>query len=275
MTGFELAENPLWDSEKRCVYWTDISAGKIYHYELATQQCSVIYTGSPVGGFTIQSDGRLLLFRTNDIAVLEPDGNVKVLRQFTHESMQRFNDVIADPEGRVFAGTFGEHPGCGLYRVDLDGAITHMFSGTGCSNGMGFSPDLKTFYWTCSTTRQILRFVYDETSGALTERKLFYQTTVDEGFPDGLAVDSEGNVWSARWRGASVVRHAADGTVLEILRFPRLNVTSICFGGDNLDQIFVTSAKESAAGAAKLGALFETSVQFRGSNPFKSRIALS
>ena len=272
-TGFELAENPLWDSEKRCVYWTDITAGKIHRYDLSTEKCSVIYTGSPVGGFTIQCDGRLLLFRTDDIASLQPDGNAKVLRKFSHESMQRFNDVIADPEGRVFAGTFGDHPGCGLYRVDLDGTITQMFSGTGCSNGMGFSPDLQTFYWTCSTTRQILRFAYDRSSGSLTGRKLFYQTTPDEGIPDGLAVDSEGNVWSARWGGASVVRHASDGTVLAVLRYPRLNVTSICFGGENLDQIFVTSAKESAAGAATSGALFKTIVQFQGSNEFKSRIS--
>jgi sugar lactone lactonase YvrE len=212
--------------------------------------------------------------RSNDIALLQADGSVKVVRKFSHESMQRFNDVIADPEGRVFAGTYGEHPGCGLYRVDLDGTITHMFSGTGCSNGMGFSPDLKTFYWTCSTTRQILSFDYDRTSGALANRKLFYQTTSEEGFPDGLAVDSKGNIWSARWRGSCVVRHAADATVLNILRFPRLNVTSICFGGENLDEIFVTSAKETADAATTLGALFKTSVQFQGSKEFRSRISM-
>ena len=81
--------------------------------------------------------------------------------------MKRFNDVIADPSGRVFAGTIGEHPKGGLYRLDLDGTITKMFDGTGCSNGMGFSPDTKTFYWTCSTTRRIFQFDFDAESGAL------------------------------------------------------------------------------------------------------------
>lgn len=272
-TGFELAENPLWDSEKRCVYWTDITAGKIHSYEPATKQQRVIYSGPSVGGFTIQRDGRLLLFRTDDIALLQPDGSAKILQKFSHPSMARFNDVIADPEGRVFAGTMGEHPGCGLYRVDPDGTITHLFFGTGCSNGMGFSPDRKTFYWTCTSTQRIFRFAYDQSSGELTNRELFHQATPEAGLPDGMAVDTKGNVWSARWGGSSVLRHAPDGKILETFHFPRLNITSLCFGGEKLDEIFVTSAQQSPGGISQSGALFQTRVPFRGTNPFRSRIA--
>jgi len=98
----ELAENPLWHSDDRSVYWTDIPAGKIYRFDDSTQKYRVIYEGEPVGGFTFQQDGSLLLFRVKDVAHLQLDERVSSFRQFSEDGMDRFNDVIADPEGRVF-----------------------------------------------------------------------------------------------------------------------------------------------------------------------------
>lgn len=272
--GCELGENPLWHPGQRCVYWTDIPAGKIHCFDYATQSSRVVYQGPPVGGFTLQEDDSLLLFRVADIACLNPDGRVATIRKFSDRGMERFNDVIADPEGRVFAGTIGQHPQCGVYRVDRDGTITKLFSGTGCSNGMGFSPDLKTFYWTCSTTRHIYHFDYDRSSGELGNRRSFYQGTVSEGIPDGLTVDTEGFIWSARWGGASLVRHAPDGKVVDSLALPVTNITSACFGGENLDQLFVTSAREPGENSDSAGALFQLSPGVRGPGEFRSRLAL-
>jgi sugar lactone lactonase YvrE len=270
----ELAENPLWHPDDRSVYWTDIPAGRIYRFDHSTQKYRVIYEGDPVGGFTFQQDGSLLLFRVNDVAHLQLDERVSSFRQFSEDGMDRFNDVIADPEGRVFAGTFGQHPKCGLYRVDVDGTITKLFSGTGCSNGMGFSPDLKTFYWTCSTTRHIFQFDYDRASGAIENRKVFYHATASEGIPDGLAVDSEGCVWSARWGMASVVRHGTDGKVLDSIRLPVTNITSVCFGGENLDLLFITSAQEAGGNNESAGSLFQIRLNTRGTSEFRSRVVL-
>jgi len=268
----ELAENPLWHPEERSVYWTDIPAGKIFRLDIISRKYEIIYRGEPVGGFTLQQNGDLLLFRVSDIALLSPDGRVSVLRRFSDKGMHRFNDVIADPEGRVFAGTMGDRLHGGLYRVDLDGTITKLFCGTDCSNGMGFSPDLKTFYWTCSTTRKILHFDYSRDSGAINRRRIFHRAKENEGIPDGLAVDAEGCIWSARWAGGSVVRHGLDGKVLDRIRFPAANITSLCFGGENLDQLFVTAAKNSDEESALVSALFQTSIDLRGMNKFRSRI---
>lgn len=269
-THCELGENPLWDAQTQCVYWTDITAGKIYSLEISTGQHRIIYQGEPVGGFTIQESGDLLLFRGNDLALLHPNGETTALRKFSEEGMERFNDVIADPDGRVFAGTIGTHPRCGLYRFNLDGRIAKLFSGTGCSNGMGFSPDFKTFYWTCSTTRQIFQFDYTPSTGEITGRRLFYKTV--DNVPDGLTVDAEGCVWSARWGGSSVVRHAPDGTPIERIEFPAKNVTSVCFGGEHLNQLFVTSAKRDSVHLPHAGALFQTEVAAKGKLGFKSKV---
>ncbi len=268
----ELAENPLWHEETHSIFWTDITAGKIFHLHAATRQCEMIYHGEPVGGFTFQENGELLLFRVTDLAHLTLDGKERPFRKYSDDGMIRFNDVIAAPDGGVFAGTIGKtKESGGLYRVEVDGSIRKLFSGTGCSNGMGFSPDLKVFYWTNSTTREIFQFDYDSETGSISHRRLFYRTTPDEGVPDGLTVDAEGWVWSARWGGASIVRHAKNGGVMERIKLPETNITSVCFGGENLNRFFITAARFDEKSPA-VTALFELDVSIRGKREFRSRI---
>ncbi|MEQ1850074.1 MAG: SMP-30/gluconolactonase/LRE family protein [Chthoniobacteraceae bacterium] len=269
----ELGENPLWRPEDGCLYWTDITGGKVHRFHLATKEHRVIYSGETVGGFTFQKDGNLLLFRVRDIAVLRKDGRVAVARAFSDEGMERFNDVIADPEGRVFAGTIGTTATSGgLYRVDRDGAITLLFRGTGCSNGMGFSPDLKTFYWTCSTRRRIYAFDYKRETGTLSGERVIYEAGADEGIPDGLTVDANGHLWSARWDGFAVVHHAPDGSVIEKFPFPVAKVSSLCLGGPDLGQFFVTTAGGKAGDPGEDGAVYQWSAGVRGRAEFQSRI---
>jgi len=269
----ELAENPLWDPEHNCVYWTDITAGKLFSLDLDSGQHRLIYQGPTVGGFTLQQDGALLLFRVDDIALLQRNGSVSVEQKVADGGMERFNDVIADPDGRVFAGTIGKtDQSGGLYRLERCGTLRKLLSGTGCSNGMGFSLDMRTFYWTCSTTRRIFQFDYDRSTGELSERRLFYAASPGEGIPDGLAVDAEGCIWSARWGGGSIIRHAPDGSVIRSISFPAPNVTSLCFTGKNLDRIVVTSAKQAEVPCS--GFLFQTKPHARGSKQFRSGLEL-
>jgi|ERR1044071_5845876 D-xylonolactonase len=269
----ELAENPMWDHEHNCVYWTDITAGKMFSLDLSSGVHRLIYQGPTVGGFTIQQDGALLLFRVDDIALLQDHGSVSVRQKVTDDGMARFNDVIADPEGRVFAGTIGKtDQSGGVYRLERSGTLTKLFSGTGCSNGMGFSPDTSKFYWTCSTTRRIFEFDYDQSTGELGHRSVFYEASHGEGIPDGLAVDAEGYIWSARWDGGSIIRHAPDGPVITSISFPAPKVTSLCFAGDNLDRMIVTSARQAEFPSS--GFLFQTKAPVRGLKEFRSALGL-
>jgi D-xylono/L-arabinono-1,4-lactonase len=269
----ELGENPLWRPEDGSLYWTDITGGMVHRFHLATKEHRVIYSGEIVGGFTFQENGDLLLFRVTDLALLREDGRVEVARTFADDGVERFNDVIADPEGRVFAGTIGTtSTSGGLYRVDHDGSITLLFRGTGCSNGMGFSPDLKTFYWTCSTRQRIYAFDYDRATGRLAGERVLYQAGAEEGIPDGMTVDSNGHLWSARWDGFAVVHHAPDGSVVEKFPFPVAKISSLCFGGTNLDQFFVTTAGGMAGDRGEDGAVYQWSAGVCGRAEFKSRI---
>jgi D-xylono/L-arabinono-1,4-lactonase len=269
----ELGEGPVWDAEKERVCWTDISAGKIHSFHPASGRHEIIYEGEPVGGFTLQEDGGWLLFRVADIARWQPDGEVTVAHPFAASGMTRFNDVIADPRGRVFAGTIGKTTDSGgLYRVDVRGNVTELFTGTGCANGMGFSPDHQTFYWTCSTTRRLFEFAYDVETGELGGQELLYQAAAGEGVPDGLAVDAEGCLWSARWDGHGIVRHGPDGKVVARLELPVAKVTSLCFGGTNLNQLFITTAGGRTGSNTHEGALFQMPAPAAGMKKFKSRV---
>jgi len=272
----ELGENPLWNPLNSCVYWTDITGGKVHRWNPEHRTHDVVYSDGAVGGFTLQRNGELLLFRAGDIATLKGDGWVEVLVHFKDEGMERFNDVIADPEGRVLAGTIGTTAESGgLYRVDRDGKITRLFRGTGCSNGMGFAPDLRTFYWTCSTSRRIHAFDYVQATGELSGQRVLYQATESEGIPDGMTVDREGHLWSARWDGWAVVHHAPDGRVIETIRFPVAKVSSVCFGGLKLDRLYATTAGGKPGAQTEDGALYELVTATRGAPEFTSRILIN
>ena len=269
----ELAENPLWHVQDGCLHWTDIIAGKIHRFHPESGKHEVIYCGVTVGGFTFQANGDLLLFRVKDIALLRPGGAIEIVREFGDEGAERFNDVIADPEGRVFAGTIGRTATSGgLWRVDTDGTMTLLFRGTGCSNGMGFSPDLTKFYWTCSTRRRICEFDYDRATGRLSGERVLYQAEADEGIPDGMTVDRNGHIWSARWDGYAVVHHAVDGTVIGRIPFPVGKITSLSFGGPKLDQFFVTSAGGKSGSDTEDGSVYQFPAGVAGQPEFKSRI---
>jgi len=271
----ELAENPLWHAEKNCVYWTDITAGKLHRFQFASGWHEVIYAGPMVGGFTLQANGELLLFRENDIAMLHTGNIVDVAFKFNDDGATRFNDVIADPEGRVFAGTIGRNETSGgLYRMDRDGKLTLLFRGTGVSNGMGFSPDLQTFYWTCSTRRCIFAFDYDRATGGLSGERVFYQATEEEGIPDGMTVDTNGHVWSARWDGFAIMHHEPNGRIMEKFSLPVAKVSSLCFAGPELDEFFITTAGGGYGVQGEDGTTYRWKPGVKGRPEFRSRVRL-
>lgn len=242
----KLCENPYWDARSQSLYWTDIPAGHLYRHDWASRETKRIYEGPLVGGFTMQEDGALLLFRERDIALFHPGAVVaQPVRSFEHGGSTRFNDVIAAPGGRIFAGTIGRTSDSGgLFRVECDGSIRQVFGGTGCANGLGFSPALDVLYWVCSTRRKIFAFPYNASSGALGEPRVFHENLEGEGIPDGLTVDGEGNVYSIRWEAGShaLAVFAPDGKLLHEQVIEAKATTSLCFCGPDLRRIAVTSA---------------------------------
>ena len=271
-------EGPMWHPMGKRVYWVDIPAGRMFRFDPATARHEQCYQGEQIGGFTVQADGALCLFMAHGAVRIWRDGFVRtILEEIPDEVTTRFNDVIADPMGRVFCGTMPTKERLGrLYRLDPDGVLTLLLEGIGCSNGMGFTPDGKHMYYTDSTRHEIYLFDYDAPSGAIANQRLFVRTPSDQGLPDGMTVDAEWYVWSARWDGGCLVRYAPEGREVMRVRFPARKVSSVVFGGDNCTDMYVTTAggnkKEQEGSGA--GALFRLNLGIQGVPEFLSRIGL-
>ena len=275
----ECGENPLWHPLEKKLYWVDIIKGRIFRYDPATGKHEMCYEDVPVGGFTIQKDGSLLLFRTKGEVVLwRNEKTITVIKEIPEERELRFNDVMADTEGRVFCGTYSGRgiPGR-LYRLDTDGSITKILDNIGCSNGMGFTLDHKQMYYTDSVARKIYIFDYDRKTGVISNQRVFVDVPAAEpGVPDGMTVDAEGYIWSARWDGWSLVRYNQQGVEDRRIRFPAGQVSSVIFGGNDYSDIYVTTAGASnkAKNGPGAGALYRLRLGIKGLPEFFSNIKI-
>ncbi len=276
----QTGEGPLWHEDEGVLYWLDIPAGRLYRYDPASGRNEVAYQHDEmIGGFTIQADGSLLLFCSRGAILHWHDGSIQTLSaEIPAEREGRFNDVIADPEGRVFCGTMPRPKRLArLYRLDRDGSLTEIFGDIGLSNGMGFSPDLRTFYHTDTGHRCIYRLDYDRATGNVTNRAVLVKTPPDEGAPDGMAVAADGTIWSARWGGRALFHYDAAGQLLGSVPFPVQKVSSVTFGGPDYAVAYVTTACGEGGSRGDeeghhAGSLFRVDLSTRGTAPFRSRI---
>lgn len=271
-----IGENPLWHPIEERLYWTDIPTGRMFRYNPTAGEHEQFYQGQIVGGFTIQAEGTLLLFMARGAVKVWRNGElIGVLEEIPDERDSRFNDVIADPEGRVFCGTMPTEDRLGrLYQLHTDGELIKLLDGIGTSNGMGFTPDRKCMYYTDSSKRAIYVFDYDQNSGIISNQNTFIVVPEGEGVPDGMTVDAEGYLWSARWGGGCLVRYSPDGSEERRIHFPVKNISSVTFGGKDYTDIYVTTAggnnrKEEGASA---GALFRINLGIKGVPEFFSRV---
>ncbi len=271
-----LAEGPIFVEAENAVYFVDIMAGELHRYDLGSGAHEVVWSGPMIGGFTVQEDGALLLFMDKGAIMSWKKG---VETNFYHclpdELDTRFNDVAADPMGRVFCGTMGTKKRDGrLYRLDLDMSIHPVLEGVGCSNGIGFSPDRKTMYHTDSSHRTIYSFDYQEATGEISNRQDFFVLPDPIGVPDGMTVDVNGEIWSGIWDGGCLLHISAEGKELERIEVEARKVSCATFGGPNYATLFLTTAggdKKPEEGPVA-GELLRLDVGVHGVPEFKSRI---
>src|SRR5215208_5781875 len=168
-------EGPLWNPFDQQLYWTDIPRGRVYRYNPTTRQHELAFQGAVVGGFTIQEDSSLLLFMERGRVQRWHDGRLTtIVDSLPAEHDTRFNDVIADPRGRVFCGTMpGESHPARLYRLERDGSVTLVLKRLGQANGMGFTPDATGLYLTDTKAGTITRYRYHEQTGNMSDPVVF------------------------------------------------------------------------------------------------------
>ncbi len=243
-----LGEGPLWDAEQERLYFIDSFDGRVFRTTVDGRELRAWDVPGKIGSMALRKDGQgaivslqngfhALDFRTGDCDLVhdpEPD-----------RPANRINDGKVDRRGRFFAGsmdTMEEGPSGALYRLDPDFSVHTVDTGIICSNGPCFAPDDRTFYFADTWTGEIWAYDYDIETGSATNRRTFVSVDTSRGgAADGSTIDAEGCLWNALVYDGRLVRYAPDGNVERIIDMPVKKVTSVMFGGPNLDILFVTS----------------------------------
>lgn len=262
----QLGETPLWCDRTQRLWWLDIEQPKLQSYDPATGAHEVIalpgvYAGSQA---LTKSGGRVVAI---DLDLQRLDVQSGALAPFATVETgidNRLNDGRVDARGRLWVATMDNQlhrPNGGLYRVDPDGSVTKHALDVIVGNGIAFSPDGRTLYFT--DTRRYTSYAYDLDldDGVITNRRVFADYAATGDRPDGACVDVDGCLWAAFFAGGRIVRYRPDGTIDRTIALPVTNPTCLCFGGAGLKTLFVTSAtkfltQEQRAREPLAGALF-------------------
>jgi sugar lactone lactonase YvrE len=278
--GADLGEAPIWDGRAREVIWVDITRGLVHRFDPATGSDVATDVGRPLGAAAPTSSGRLALATNDGFMLLDPgSGRLELLAELEPEGPRTvMNDGKCDRSGRFWAGTKdpeGRRPLGSLYRLDADRSLARVLTGVTNSNGLDWSPDGRTMYYIDSSTYGIDVLDLEPGTGSVSRRRRLVEFPSRWGLPDGMTVDEESCLWVAFWRGAAVRRLAPDGSVIAQVEFPVSQVTSCAFGGEDLTDLYVTTARNGLSDAElrrqpHAGGLFRLRPGVRGlpSTPF-------
>ena len=242
----QIGEGPFWHPDRRLLYWLDIPTGRLFQHDpVVGGHTLALKDDDPIGAALVQADGAILLLQTAGRIRRWADGYLTtLLDEIPGHGTHRFNDAIAAPEGRIYAGLMvpGHDGRDALYRIDPDHSVKRVLDGIGRTNGLAFSADAGFLYYTDTHRHEIYRFDYDRSSGRLSGQEVLVRTPDDCGSPDGLTVDADGYLWSAMWGGGCVLRFRPDGRLDARIDLPTPRVTSVAFGGPGLATLFITTA---------------------------------
>jgi xylono-1,5-lactonase len=245
-TGYGLIEGPVWDPAKG-LYFSDVLGGGIHLLDRTDKVSLAVPKRRGVGGMALHADGGLVAGGRDIVHVSLADHGMKVLLdRETARNATGFNDLATDAKGRIYVGSLaysvfkGEEmrPG-NLYLIDLDGSARAVADGVLLTNGLGFSPDGRLLYH-CDARRELVR-VYDVGDDGSVGHWRAFAATGPGSVPDGLKVAADGSVWVADAHGGRVAVFGADGRHRRDIPVPRPMVTSLCFGGDDLKDLYVVT----------------------------------
>ncbi len=249
-TGYGLLEGPRTDARNR-LYYSDIRGGGVFRRNPDGRIETLIPDRKSVGGIALNTNGGLIVTGTSLAQWDEKTGQLKDLfSEWNGKPLFGLNDLTIDDQGSIWAGTFGcdinqfdfksTPPPGSLFRIDPSGKVTHLWEGVEVTNGLGFSADRKLLYHSDSTTRAV--WAHDvHADRTVSSRQLFAK--LPEGMPDGLTIDIEGGVWVAVVAGpGEIVRFKKDGTLDRRIKVPAKTVTSLAFGGPDMQDLYVVTA---------------------------------
>lgn len=243
-----LGEAPFWSVDEGVLYWVDIDGKTVFRYQPGNAGKQTYVLDYEIGCIIPRRNGGFVAGLDRGLAFLSSDLSKTEFFASPEEDLPdtRFNDGKCDRRGRFWVASADRNevaPLAALYCLNGSGRLIRALSQVVVGNGMGWSPDNRTMYFTDTGIGTIFAFDYDIETGASENKRVFVEVDQQDGLPDGLTVDVEGYVWSAHWAGSRITRYAPDGGIDRVIDMPVPNVTSLAFGGSGLDRLFVTTAR--------------------------------
>ncbi|WP_338532903.1 SMP-30/gluconolactonase/LRE family protein [Paenibacillus peoriae] len=267
----KLGEGPSWDQRFQRLFWVDIEGFQLHIYDPSTCTDHTIEVGEHIGAVVPYLKNKVIVALISGLYCLDIETGAKVLIHDPEEGKlgNRFNDGKCDPTGRFLAGTMslnGEHAQGALYSLSTKGNVSLLVDKASISNGLAWSADHRTMYYIDTPTLEVVSFDYDVAQGTIRNKQLVARLDESEGYPDGMTIDAEGMLWVARWGGKRVSRiHPAHGEVIAEVSLPVNCVTSCAFGGEHLDELYITTAQDNDSADQPLaGGLFMVKTGVRG-----------
>ncbi|MGI9276522.1 MAG: SMP-30/gluconolactonase/LRE family protein [Endozoicomonas sp.] len=265
--GALLGECPRWHDETAALYWVDSTGPSLNAWQPVTGRIRSLALAEEIGSFAFrQSGGMVAAMRSGFVFIDSIESGVitPIVDPETDKPHNRLNDGRCDAAGRFWAGSIyppKDRADAWIYSLDGQLECRQMAGPVMTSNGIAFSPDNTTFYYSDSPERSIYACEFDLESGSLASRRVFHRFAPGEGRPDGCAVDVDGCYWVALFAGGKVVRLSPGGIVLEEVEIPAKYPTMVAFGGVDNSTIFVTTCRQACSEAELLeypdsGAIF-------------------
>ncbi|MGE0884533.1 MAG: SMP-30/gluconolactonase/LRE family protein [Blastocatellales bacterium] len=270
-----LGEGPWWNSKTQQLYWVDIEGCAFHVFDPSTGNDRKIDVGQMIGCCVGRKSGGIVLALQHGFYSLDlqTEKLTPLVDPEAHLPENRFNDGKCDSRGRLWAGTTRiahDQPDGFLYRLDPDLNVHRKLDDVWISNGLAWSSDDRTMFYIDSPTSEVVAFDFDAASGEIGNERLVIEIPEGGGSPDGMTIDQEGMLWIALWDGWRVIRvNPGEGEIIDEVKLPVARPTSCCFGGANLDELYITTAStrmpaEELAKQPLAGGLFRAKPGVRG-----------
>ncbi len=252
-----LGEGAIWNPTTQQLYWVDIEGKKLYIFDPANRYNREILLNQRIGTVVPTTTGQVVVALQNGIFLLDMESEQLTFITNPEENVagMRFNDGKCDPAGRLWVGSMGleEEQGKGsLYRINNNGDTKKMVAAVTISNGIIWSSDHTTMYYIDTPTYEVRAFDYNNETGEIRSPRIIITILASLGFPDGMTIDEEGMLWIAIWNGGIVGRwNPETGELLQTIQLPAHNITSCAFGNENLDVLYITTARKGLTDAQK------------------------
>ena len=246
----QLGEGAIWHPIDKKLYWVDIEGKLLHVFDPISQKDKAYDTDERIGTVVPVKSGGVLLALENGISHFDLEsGQMKfIIDPEKDKPNNRFNDGKCDPLGNFWVGSMplDEKDAVGyVYKISPDFSAQKMITEVTVSNGICWSQDCSTMYYIDSPTRKIVAYNFNKNDASISNPKVVVTVEDHLGFPDGMTIDANGMLWVALWGGAAVgCWNPITGKLIESIPLPALNVTSCAFGGENLNRLFITSARQ-------------------------------